>query len=38
MLIAAAPVDVDVVIEVPRGSFLKRGLTGHIDLPNASGC
>ena len=24
--------EVDVVIEVPRGSFLKRGSTGHVDF------
>jgi inorganic pyrophosphatase len=24
--------EVDVVIEVPRGSFLKRGFTGHLDF------
>ena len=26
------PPEVEVVIEVPRGSFLKRGSTGHIDF------
>lgn len=26
------PPEVDVVIEVPKGSFLKRGSTGHIDF------
>lgn len=29
---APEPPEVDVVIEVPRGSFLKRGATGHIDF------
>jgi hypothetical protein len=28
---APEPPEVDVVIEVPRGSFLKRGSTGHLD-------
>jgi len=26
------PPEVDVVIEVPRGSFVKRGSTGHVDF------
>ena len=26
------PPEVEVVIEIPRGSFLKRGSTGHIDF------
>lgn len=29
---APDPPEVEVVIEVPRGSFLKRGSTGHIDF------
>ncbi|MBU1395276.1 MAG: inorganic diphosphatase [Gammaproteobacteria bacterium] len=29
---APEPPEIDVVIEVPRGSFLKRGVTGHIDF------
>lgn len=29
---ASDPPEVEVVIEVPRGSFLKRGSTGHIDF------
>ena len=33
----AAP-EVDVVIEVPRGSFLKRGSTGHIDFVSPLPC
>jgi inorganic pyrophosphatase len=32
-----APV-VDVVIEVPRGSFLKRGSTGHVDFVSPLPC
>lgn len=35
---AAAPPQVDVVIEVPRGSFLKRGFTGHIDFVSPLPC
>jgi inorganic pyrophosphatase len=30
--------EVDVVIEVPRGSFLKRGFTGHIDFVSPLPC
>jgi inorganic pyrophosphatase len=29
---ASSPPEVDVLIEIPRGSFLKRGSTGHIDF------
>jgi inorganic pyrophosphatase len=29
---ASDPPELDVVIEVPRGSFLKRGSSGHIDF------
>ncbi len=32
------PVDVDVVIEIPRGSFLKRGSTGQIDFVSPFPC
>jgi inorganic pyrophosphatase len=28
----AAPLEIDVVIEITRGSFLKRGSTGHVDF------
>jgi inorganic pyrophosphatase len=35
---AAEPPTVDVVIEVPRGSFLKRGSTGHIDFVSPLPC
>jgi len=30
--------EVDVVIEVPRGSFLKRGFSGHIDFVSPLPC
>ena len=30
--------EVDVVIEVPRGSFLKRGSTGHLDFISPLPC
>ena len=32
------PVELTVVIEVPRGSFLKRGATGHIDFVSPLPC
>ena len=32
------PLEVDVVIEVPRGSFLKRGSSGHIDFISPLPC
>ncbi len=35
---AAAPPEVEVVIEVPRGSFLKRGSTGHVDFVSPLPC
>jgi len=34
---AAAP-EVEVVIEIPRGSFLKRGSTGHVDFVSPLPC
>lgn len=34
----APPPEFDVVIEVPRGSFLKRGSTGHIDFVSPFPC
>jgi inorganic pyrophosphatase len=34
----SAPVEVDVVIEVPRGSFLKRGSSGRIDFISPLPC
>jgi inorganic pyrophosphatase len=35
---AAARPEVEVVIEVPRGSFLKRGSTGHVDFVSPLPC
>ena len=35
---ACSPPEVDVVIEVPRGSFLKRGSTGHVDFISPLPC
>jgi inorganic pyrophosphatase len=32
------PPSVEVVIEIPRGSFLKRGTTGHIDFVSPLPC
>jgi len=32
------PIEVTVVIEIPRGSFLKRGSTGHIDFVSPLPC
>ena len=32
------PLEVDVVIEVPRGSFLKRGSSGHVDFVSPLPC
>ena len=34
----AAPPEIEVVIEIPRGSFLKRGSTGHIDFVSPLPC
>jgi len=34
----AEPVEVEVVIEVPRGSFLKRGSSGRIDFVSPLPC
>ena len=34
----AGPPEVDVVIEIPRGGFLKRGSTGHIDFISPLPC
>lgn len=36
--IAPEPPEVDVIIEIPRGSFLKRGSTGHIDFISPLPC
>jgi inorganic pyrophosphatase len=35
---ALEPPEVEVVIEVPRGSFLKRGSTGHVDFISPLPC
>lgn len=35
---APEPPEVDVVIEIPRGSFLKRGSTGHLDFISPMPC
>jgi inorganic pyrophosphatase len=35
---APQPPEVEVVVEVPRGSFLKRGSTGHIDFVSPFPC
>ena len=35
---AATPIEVEVLIEVPRGSFLKRGSSGHIDFVSPLPC
>jgi inorganic pyrophosphatase len=37
-LAAPAPPEVEVVIEIPRGSFLKRGSTGHLDFISPLPC
>ena len=34
----ALPIEVEVVIEVPRGSFLKRGSSGRIDFVSPLPC
>jgi len=34
----AEPPEVDVIIEVPRGSFLKRGSSGHVDFVSPLPC
>lgn len=36
--LAFEPPEVEVVIEIPRGSFLKRGSTGHIDFVSPLPC
>jgi inorganic pyrophosphatase len=35
---ATNPIEVDVVVEVPRGSFLKRGSTGRVDFISPLPC
>jgi inorganic pyrophosphatase len=34
----AVPVDIDVAIEVPRWSFVKRGSSGHVDFVSPLPC
>jgi inorganic pyrophosphatase len=34
----ALPPDIEVVIEIPRGSFLKRGSSGHVDFVSPFPC
>ncbi len=36
--VAPEPLEVDVVIEIPRGSFLKRGSSGHVDFISPLPC
>jgi len=35
---ATKPIELDVVVEVPRGSFLKRGSTGQVDFISPLPC
>jgi inorganic pyrophosphatase len=35
---ATLPIELQVVIEVPRGSFLKRGSSGHVDFVSPLPC
>ena len=35
---SSKPLEIEVVIEIPRGSFLKRGSTGHIDFISPLPC
>jgi len=35
---ASAAPEVDVVIEIPKGSFIKRGSTGHVDFVSPFPC
>ena len=34
----AAPIELEVVIEIPRGSFLKRGSDGQVDFVSPFPC
>lgn len=34
----SVPPEIEVVIEIPRGSFLKRGSTGHVDFVSPLPC
>src|SRR5215475_5228719 len=38
MVAAVEAPELEVVIEVPRGSFLKRGSTGHVDFVSPLPC
>ncbi len=38
MAVEVDPPEVDVLVEIPRGSFLKRGSTGHIDFVSPLPC
>src|SRR5262245_65047956 len=38
MVAAVEASELEVVIEVPRGSFLKRGSTGHVDFISFLSC
>lgn len=38
MEVATKPIELDVVVEIPRGSFLKRGSTGEIDFISPLPC
>src|SRR5215510_5929974 len=38
MVAAVEAPELEVVIEVPRGSFLKRGSTGHVDFISPLPC
>lgn len=38
MTLTASPPELDVVIEIPRGSFLKRGSTGKLDFVSPLPC
>jgi len=34
----STPPEVDVIIEIPKGSFIKRGSTGHVDFVSPLPC
>lgn len=36
--VSSNPLEIEVVVEIPRGSFLKRGSTGHIDFISPLPC
>jgi inorganic pyrophosphatase len=37
-IVPGGPPTIEVVIEIPRGSFLKRGSTGHVDFVSPLPC